>query len=55
MLRTTQIKTMEQKAGRISLKVDDRPAQHLRVRNGVVSFTLSRGDHKVSEVWDQAR
>jgi Trehalase len=54
-LRTTQIKTMEKKAGNISLKVDDHLKKHLDVRNGAISFTLYPGDHKVSEVWDEAR
>jgi hypothetical protein len=54
-LRTTQVRTMEEKARSISLKIDDRLTRHLGVQNGAIRFTLPPGNHKVSEAWDEAR
>ena len=49
--RTTRIETMETKSGAVSLVVDGDPALHLSVRNGVVTFTVPAGSHRISETW----
>jgi hypothetical protein len=50
--RTTRIETMETKSGTVSLVVDDGPARHLPVRNGVVTLTVPAGSHSIAETWD---